>query len=148
MGAQVSSSSCSYRACCTGGCLHGVARRHSALAMSWKHTFKPHRVAANAGNVEDNFIYHREQVSFPKAMQKQMPGAPRQAAVARSRFSLGRLAKKVLPDNPITVFGLMLPVIGIAVIATFAKNAQNNSKQAEELRAAEQRRYDSQSGHV
>mmetsp|Transcript_98186 Transcript_98186/g.220036 ORF Transcript_98186/g.220036 Transcript_98186/m.220036 type:complete len:116 (-) Transcript_98186:106-453(-) len=52
----------------------------SSPAKSWKHGFKAHRVAANMGNTSDNFIYHREQQSFPDAMPR--PPANRGASKA------------------------------------------------------------------
>merc|ERR1740130_1085457 len=102
---------------------------------NWKQTFKAHRIAANGQNIEDNFIYHREGLSFPSAMpvpRKKTgqssfgrPGAL--GNIGRRLLPAKRLLKRILPNNVISVFGFGLPLVGIGVIVTFMANNVNTS---------------------
>mmetsp|Transcript_34983 Transcript_34983/g.96760 ORF Transcript_34983/g.96760 Transcript_34983/m.96760 type:complete len:125 (+) Transcript_34983:67-441(+) len=96
---------------------------------SWRHTFKAHRVAANMGNIQDNFVYHRERESFPAAMQ------PRSAARRASRFRLPAWMKgmtpRMLPGGSRGLsgiaFGMTLPLLGGLVLCTFISSFSNES---------------------
>mmetsp|Transcript_76351 Transcript_76351/g.247259 ORF Transcript_76351/g.247259 Transcript_76351/m.247259 type:complete len:122 (-) Transcript_76351:196-561(-) len=104
--------------------------------MSWKHSFKAHRVAANMGNLSDNYVYHREWQSFPQAMARP---APKQG---RSRWlglqtQLQKLRRNLLPGgnqgNVGIYFGAALPVLGSLVLYAFMASSTSEHNQAFKL---------------
>mmetsp|Transcript_94373 Transcript_94373/g.281651 ORF Transcript_94373/g.281651 Transcript_94373/m.281651 type:complete len:117 (+) Transcript_94373:81-431(+) len=105
---------------------------------SWKHTFKAHRIAANMGNTAENFIYHREQQSFPTAMPRPSPkkGSPRASGV---KAQLQRLRGKAFSvagarqSSLGTYIGFGLPIAGAAIFYMFVFASQSDQMQTQQL---------------
>jgi len=102
------------------------------MAPTWKHSFKAHRVAANIGNLDDNFIYHREAQSFPSPMSRTKP-------VETSAFSkkIQQVKSNLLPGGnrgmPGIMFGMALPVLGMLVIASFVSQSNSSNPFKQEM---------------
>mmetsp|Transcript_98843 Transcript_98843/g.176067 ORF Transcript_98843/g.176067 Transcript_98843/m.176067 type:complete len:126 (+) Transcript_98843:79-456(+) len=101
---------------------------------SWKQNFKAHRVAANMGNLQDNFLYHREMESFPAASGASMK-VKRRAATFKSKLRQGvwTLRKMLLPGGNRGLvgigFGLALPITGSLVMYSFVSMSSGHATQ-------------------
>eukprot|EP00913_Durusdinium_trenchii_P022160 g20821.t1 len=92
------------------------------MSSSWKQNFKAHRVAANAGYLGENFIYHREMESFPPPMRTTLrvsKRAPSSASKASKVFSAAY--HQVVPKNNKLglAIGLTVPLLGTMVFLSF-----------------------------
>mmetsp|Transcript_120161 Transcript_120161/g.345419 ORF Transcript_120161/g.345419 Transcript_120161/m.345419 type:complete len:114 (+) Transcript_120161:80-421(+) len=93
---------------------------------SWKHTFKAHRIAANAGNLGEHFIYHKEAQSFPTALER--PATVRPSAM-KARWM--KLKRKIVPSGSVgSAFGFSLPVIGCGILGMFVWQSFSESNRA------------------
>merc|ERR1719433_1583207 len=96
---------------------------------SWKHNFKAHRVAANMGSIGDNFIYHREQQSFPMAMLPATPTAKHRSMrwlVLQKQYQKFKLKFLVGGGNRGSIsvyFGLTFPIVGALVLYQFVTSS-------------------------
>eukprot|EP00928_Gymnodinium_smaydae_P028278 TRINITY_DN21602_c0_g7_i1.p2 TRINITY_DN21602_c0_g7~~TRINITY_DN21602_c0_g7_i1.p2 ORF type:complete len:132 (-),score=29.83 TRINITY_DN21602_c0_g7_i1:21-416(-) len=94
---------------------------------SWKHTFKAHQVAAKMGNIEDNFVYHRDQQSFPRPMARSQ-AQPRGGALGARLQGLGR---RILPGGSQgglgIAIGAALPFVGLFVIYSMVSSSANDA---------------------
>mmetsp|Transcript_100447 Transcript_100447/g.259881 ORF Transcript_100447/g.259881 Transcript_100447/m.259881 type:complete len:121 (-) Transcript_100447:12-374(-) len=109
------------------------------MSKSWKHSFQAHRVAANMGNLGDNFVYHREQQSFPLPMQRVAPAQRKRPNMlqVKGRQLLGRLLPGGNNGAVGSLMGFGLPVLGCAVLFSFIYSTTNsNAKQYAQVQQA------------
>eukprot|EP00930_Biecheleria_cincta_P040788 TRINITY_DN27937_c0_g1_i1.p1 TRINITY_DN27937_c0_g1~~TRINITY_DN27937_c0_g1_i1.p1 ORF type:complete len:130 (-),score=15.67 TRINITY_DN27937_c0_g1_i1:78-467(-) len=129
------------------------------MSASWKSNFKAHRVAANMGSAEENFVYHREMQSFPVGSGGATLRVRKraQAPVALTSFQkrLKDVKQYILPGGNRGLvgicFGLALPLTGGLILYSFvATNAGHTTQELYDLQREKERvkAMDSKPAHV